>query len=348
MSVNGPRVSVITTVYNGERFLAEAIESILQQSYGDFEYILINDASTDSSPTILDHYASLDPRLLVFHNSSNLHIDRSLNRALGSAHGDYIAVLDQDDLAHSQRLERQVAFLDANPEIGVVGTQAVSINAGGQSRRSMVFPIVPDLARWVILFATPVLHSAAMMRRSLLQKVGGYGSRSRYAADYALWAELITHTKIANLPETLVSYRRHDHQTSTVAMTPQQGEVWLLIFRMLVERLSLRVPLDDIGVLYHGVRGSQLEDAAALARASDLLAAIRERYLAVEQPAPATVEEINGDCAQRLLTMAWVHRHSQRADSRMLLQRALEFDPQLWQRARTRAQLRRLSSRKAY
>jgi hypothetical protein len=180
-----------------------------------------------------------------------------------------------------------------------------------------------------------------MMRRSLLQKVGGYGSRSRYAADYALWAELIAHTKVTNLPETLVSYRRHDHQTSTVALTPQQGEVWLLIFRMLAERLSLRVPLDDIGVLYHGVRGGQLEDAAALARASDLLAAIRERYLAVERPAPATVEEINVDCAQRLLTMAWVHRHSQRAASRVLVQNALEFDPQLWQRAGTRARLRR-------
>ncbi len=167
----------------------------------------------------------------------------------------------------------------------------------------------------------------------------------RYANDYSLWAELITRTGIASLPEVLVSYRRHSQQTSSLHNKAQQGEVWLLIYKMLAERLGLRARLDDIGVLYQGVRGVQLGSAGAPTRAGDLLAAIHERYVAVERPDAAAAYDINVDCAQRFLKMAWVHRHSHRVLARELLQEAKELDPGIWQREQTRNMINRTRNR---
>lgn len=340
MSANTPRVSVITTVHNGERFLADAIESILTQSFTDFEYLLVDDASTDGSGAIIARYATEDARIIPLHKASSVNHSHALNAALPQARGEFAAILDADDLAHPARLARQVEFLDAHPATGVVGAQVQRIDDTGRAGKTMAFPTSWTLARWSILFGTPVLHSAAMMRRSLLTEIGGYSVQWKYANDYSLWATLIDRTRITNLPETLVSYRRHAQQTSSTTTTPQQGEVWLLIHRMLAERLGLRAPLNDIGVLYHGWRGMQLEDDAALRCAADLLTAIRERYLSVEQPDPATADAINAECACRLLKLAWIHRRSQRPASRVLLQRALAIDPQLWQRPQTCALLR--------
>lgn len=340
-----PYVSVITTVYNGQRFLPSAIESMLAQTFTAFEYILVDDASTDRSRQVLAHYADLDPRVRVLHNPVNLNMSGSLNRALELARGEYCAILDQDDIAHPQRLERQAAFLDTHPEVGVVGAQAMAIDEHGLPLYPMPFPERTEFARWVILFGSPVLHSAAMLRRTLVLAAGGYSISEWFANDYILFATLLRGAGIANLPDTLASYRRHHQQMASVYTKIQRGQVWLLIYSMLAERLGLRVALDDIGVLYKSVRGERLEHAGMLERAADLLLAIRARYQAAEQPDPMTCDQIDADCARRLLTMAWVHRHVHRPTCHALLRRALEIDPLLWQRPQTRALLRRLGRR---
>lgn len=342
MSANPPRVSVVTTVYNGERFLAEAIESILGQTFGDFEYILVDDASSDSSPRILQHYAHQDRRILVLRNSSNCNVSYALNRALETASGEYFANLDQDDIAYPRRLELQVAFLDSHPEVVAVGAQAVSMDATGALNHPLTYAQSPEMARWSILFGAPILHSTAMMRRSQVLAVGGYPVRQWFVNDFILYAELMRLHQLANLPDTLVGYRRHGQQTASVFSKPQRGQAWLLIHSLLAERLGLRVSLSDIGLIFDGVRGVELQDDVALLRAADLLTMIWERYLAVEQPDPATTDEIDADCARRLLAMAWTHRRSQRPASRVLLARALAIDPRLWQRPQTCALLRRL------
>lgn len=340
MAGDGLRVSVLTAVYNGERYLAAAIDSILAQTFTDFEYILVDDASTDYSPQILRHYSDLDARVQVWRNPTNLNISGTLNRALALARGEYFAVLDQDDLALPRRLEQQVAFLDTNPEIGVVGTQATAIDEEGRALYPMVFPENAVLARWTILFNSPALHSAAMFRRSLVLAVGSYPVAQWHLNDYILFAALQRSTGIANLPETLVLYRRHPQQTVSVNTKRQQAQAWLLTHSLLAERLNLRVGVDDIGILYNGVRGERLADAAALLRAADLLAVLLDRFLLVEEPDQLTGEQIRADCARRLLTIAWVHRRSCRDASRVLLSRALTVDPHLWQRPRTWTLLR--------
>lgn len=331
---------MITPVHNGERFLAQAVESILAQTFSNFEYLVVDDCSTDGSLGILQHYAEQDDRIVLLQTTGPNSQSNAINTALIRARGEFVALLDADDAAHPQRLERQIGFLEARPDVGVAGTYAQIIDEAGHAGNVMSYPTTCEMARWGILFWTPVLHSAAIIRRSLLLELGGYSVHWRYANDYSLWAELITHTGIASLPEVLVSYRHHSQQTSITYSKAQQGEVWLLIYKMLAERLGLRARLDDIGTLYRGARGIRLEDAGAPTRAGDLLADIRERYLSVEQPDAEAARQIDMDCAHRLLKMAWVHRHCHRAESRNLLQRAKELDSQIWQRRQTRSMIR--------
>lgn len=342
MEGNHPRVSVITAVHNGERFLAEAIGSILGQTFTDFEYLLVDDRSTDGSPGILRHYAALDNRVVLLRTEVHINQSNAINTALRQARSEFVAILDADDVAHPERLERQVAFLEARPGVGVAGTQARQIDEDGRVGRVLSYPVTCELARWAILFWTPVLHSAAMIRLELLREIGGYSVQWRYATDYSLWAELIARTGIASVPEVLVSYRRHAQQTTSTHSKQQQSTTWMLIYKMLAERLALRAQLDDIAALFRGVRGARLEVAGAPARAGDLLAVIRERYICVERPDAATAHQIDMECAKWFLTLAWVHRRSQRAEARELLQQAMNLDAQIWRREQTRTMLRRL------
>jgi glycosyltransferase involved in cell wall biosynthesis len=335
-----PRVTVVTAVHNGQPFLGAAIESILNQTLTEFEYILVDDASTDDSPALLCRYADQDARIVVLRNAARLNPAGALNRALQCARADYVANLDQDDLAMPKRLAHQAAYLDAHPDVGVVGAQAQLIDGDGRVTRLIGYGTTPELARWQVFFQAPVLHSAAMMRRSLVLQAGGYPLDRGYASDYVLFAGLLSRTRIVSLPEVLAAYRRHGAQTTQAFPRLQTGQVLLLMHALLVVRLGLRVGLDDISVLMHAVRGDRLADGAALLRAADLLGDIHARYVHAEQPDAAAREQVDLDCALRWLAMAYAHRRTERAASREVLRRLEAFDPRIWQRPQTRAHLR--------
>ena len=335
------RVSVITCVHNGEVLLEAAVESILSQTFTHFEYFLVDGASRDRSPQILVQYAARDARVVLLGDPSNSNGSALLNRALAAAHGEYVAVLDQDDLAYPERLARQVAYLDNHPEVGVIGSQVMGIDLEGRSLGRMDYPATLEFSRWQILFGTPCLHSAAMMRRSLVLQAGGYPERQWWVNDYILMAKLVRMTGIANLTEILVAYRRHPQQMASVFSREQTGQAWLLIHAMLAERLGLRAPLDEIGLLYRVLRGESLPDTAAMQKAAGLLLTIWERYPSVECLDAQTRMQINANCARRLLLIAWLHRRSQRTESRRLLQMAVVIDPHLWLRPETGSMLRR-------
>ena len=159
--------------------------------------------------------------------------------------------------------------------------------------------------------------------------------------DYILFATLLNHTVVTNLPETLVSYRRHEGQTASVYTKTQQGQAWLLIYSLLAERLQLRVGLNEVGQFFGAVRGHRLPNAPALLQTADLLTQIYVRYLEVENPGAQARARVDTDCARRLLLMAWVHRREQRSASRELLRQALALDPHLWQQPQTCQLLRR-------
>lgn len=203
-----PRVSVILPLYNGLPHLLDVSESVLAQTYDDFELLLIDDGSTDGSGPACDAFAERDGRVRVLRHPGGVNrgLVASLNLGLAEARGDLIARVDADDRSYPDRFAKQVAFLDANPDVGVVGSQADSFD--GESWTVWVKWFTPELIRWELLFTTPMMHSSVIMRREVPERVGGYDARYEYSEDYKFFYEASKVTRIANLPEPLIEYKR--------------------------------------------------------------------------------------------------------------------------------------------
>jgi len=199
-----PIVSVIMSVYNGERFLCEAIDSILNQSFSNFEFIIINDGSTDKSGDILESYD--DARIRVIHQEKQ-HLTKSLNMGLRIARGKYIARMDADDIAMPTRLEEQVSFLDSHSDIAVVGCWAFLIDGTGKILKQLTFPCNDREIRRALIYTNPIIHPGVVIRKEALIKVNLYREEFKYAQDRDLWFRIMEHYKLANLPRFLMKLR---------------------------------------------------------------------------------------------------------------------------------------------
>lgn len=208
--MTAPRLSVVMSVFNGERYLAAALDSIIGQSFTDFELIAIDDGSSDRSGEILR--ACGDSRVRVLTNVGNIGLTRSLNRGLVAARGSYIARHDADDVSHPERFARQVEFLDANPGIALVGARVRIIDEHGRTRAAREnHPATAAGVRWALLFGNPFAHSAVTFRRSVVRdELGGYDESYEFNQDFELWSRLVELHGATNLPEPLVDYRAHD------------------------------------------------------------------------------------------------------------------------------------------
>jgi glycosyltransferase involved in cell wall biosynthesis len=345
--MTNPRVSVITPVYNTAAYVRQAVASILAQTFQDFEYILVNDASTDESGQILEEFAAQDSRIRLLVNPTNLNASGAMNRGLAAARGEFVAVLDADDLAHPERLARQVAYLDAHPEVGVVGAGVTKIDAEGKASQVWEYPTDPLIARWHLLYGAPVIHSAACIRRALMEQVKGYSLTHRYANDFTLYIDLAALTQITNLPDQLVSYRVHDRQISATYRKAQSGEVWLAMLRQFAERLQLRFPLDDVSLFFQAARGNNVEDGARLRQAADMLSLVVHKFAEVERADADQTARLYAYVARTLLRCAWHLHKPDRPAAQYALAVACQLDPRLWQRPETRKVLRTLRAAKA-
>lgn len=215
----GPRVSVIMSVYNSERYLRESIESILAQSFTGFEFIIVNDASTDRSADIMRSYN--DPRIVLIENDRNRGITRSLNSALLRVRGTYIARQDADDVSHPERLQAEVDLLDRRPDIALVGTHTVFVDRSGRAFAVWRTPESHAAIVEGMRYGNCFCHGSVMVRKSCLDTVGPYREQFRYAQDYDLWLLVSERFATANIPQVLyrmrrtpetISRRRHDEQ----------------------------------------------------------------------------------------------------------------------------------------
>lgn len=207
---NKPLVSVLMPVYNGEHYLRESIESILRQTFTDFEYLIVDDGSNDSSRDIIRSYS--DSRIRLVENVKNLGLIKTLNRGLALARGEYIARQDQDDISRPSRLGKQVAFLKSHPEIVLLGTRVNSIDHHGRkSRLYGCCTVRSKLAiRWQLMFDNPFVHPSVMMRTKIVRDdMGGYDEHFSECEDYDLFSRLAFSYEATNLEETLLDYRYH-------------------------------------------------------------------------------------------------------------------------------------------
>jgi glycosyltransferase involved in cell wall biosynthesis len=208
MSGSGGRVSVIMPVYNGGRFLREAVDSVLGQTFDDFELVAVDDGSTDDSVAILTEYAERDPRVRVSRHPENRGHHHTSNDAIGLAQGELVARMDQDDLWLPRRLEASVAHLDEHPEVGLLATAYVRLLPDG-TRLERHPPRSHTRIRTRMVFGNIICHPSVTVRRSLIAT-----GELRYRdlpgpQDYDLWVRLLEHTEAHILDEPLVVYRQH-------------------------------------------------------------------------------------------------------------------------------------------
>ncbi|MDP2852235.1 MAG: glycosyltransferase [Gallionella sp.] len=245
-----PLVSVLLPAYNCEAYVLEAVSSMLSQSFSDFELLVIDDGSTDSTRKLLE--AVHDARLRLVSNERNIGLIGTLNRGLALAVGRYIARMDADDISAPERLEKQVQYLEANPDIHVLGSMVNLIDEQGNVFGAFAgYPKNADEIHRYLLRECCLIHPSVMFRKDTVLAADGYSTSARHAEDYDLWLRLSDHHKIANLPDKLVSYRMHRNQVSIRNLTTQHHVAQSCRIAALKRRSTLGEDVSDVEQVMH-------------------------------------------------------------------------------------------------
>lgn len=205
-----PKISVIMPAYNAEKYIAEAIDSILGQTFGDFEFIILNDCSTDRTEEIILSYD--DPRIVYLKNEQNMGVAATLNRGLEIAKGEYIARMDADDISLPERFEKQTTMLNKDCLLAAIGSNAIIFNEDGTKQYTNV-PVGFRNIKITMPISNPFIHPAMMMRKSMLTGLE-YDSVFEGREDYRLWMCLSQRYAMDNLPDRLLKYRYHTNQVT--------------------------------------------------------------------------------------------------------------------------------------
>ncbi len=297
MSNSSPTISVIMSVYNGELYLAEAIESILHQTFTDFEFIIIDDGSTDKTKEIISSFS--DRRIKVIENKKNIGLSTSLNKGASIARGKYLARMDADDISLPERLAIQTEFLEAHPEIGLVGCNANVIDEHGTVFRTFYMPQTNALIRWNMCFRTPFIHPTVVIRKEFLEHVRGYDDSILYSQDRDLWQRLSSFTSFANLPDILFHYRNYATNVSHKYSKIQVNNSAISNHRMMIQMLNHDVPLD----VCQNLRRNKFESSDKVVQAMRLIRLLYNRFMSEKSLSRNEIDTISMDTAKRLLNL---------------------------------------------
>jgi glycosyltransferase involved in cell wall biosynthesis len=234
---SAPVISVLMAVHNGEKFLAKAVESILDQTFGDFEFLIVDDGSVDNSKAMLSTYAARDARVRII-SQSNQGLTKSLNIALQSARGEFIARFDADDISLPRRFEQQVSALRSDPSLVLIGSEVELITDDGLflGVRAHATNHREIRKRLLLGDGSALTHPAVMIRQSSLKAIGGYDETFPVAQDLDLFLRLSEIGGVSNLADTLLLWRQHD---SSVNRT--HTELWASVKRRAIENTINRI-----------------------------------------------------------------------------------------------------------
>lgn len=248
MEETAPLISVIMPLYNAEQYVGESIESILAQTLGSFELIVVDDSSTDGSYAVVESYARLDARIRLLRNERNLGVAGAKNRGLDAVRGgEYVAFMDSDDLAAPDRLEKQVAFLTTHPDIAVCGSCYTIFYPDG--RRNFV-PVPTDHVGIAVemLFGNPMAMPSIMWRRASV--ADARFDAACKAEDYKMWSDLQDRIRLANLPDNLLFYRRWENQVSTGQSSALDRSALKIQRELFRRKLDLSLTDEQLGVWF--------------------------------------------------------------------------------------------------
>ena len=220
-----PKVSLIMSVYNGEDYLSEAIDSVINQSFADWEFVIINDCSTDTTGEILARYEAQDSRIKVHTNELNLRLPSSLNKALQYANGEYIARMDADDICLPNRLEKQVEFMEQNPDVALSSCRFMTLKNGVISSGGCGGKSDAESIKALLLVTNPILHPGIIAKSEAIKNLG-YDKNFTCTEDMELWTRFVlADYKVQILSEYLMIYRLHDKQITGTTLEKQHKEV---------------------------------------------------------------------------------------------------------------------------
>ncbi|MDA7558587.1 glycosyltransferase [Flavobacteriaceae bacterium] len=241
-----PKITVLMSVYNGAKFLDEAIDSILSQTFTDFEFIIIDDASSDTSLQVINSYK--DARIIVLQNTKNLGLTKSLNIGIAEAKGKYIARMDADDISMPKRLEKQFDFMEEHPEFAFCGSKAISINEEGQEVKYLPDTVCDkDIILAYIFFKNMFTHSTLFIEKKVLTDVGGYDEEFTRSQDYRLYLKLFTNNYFGtNLNEYTLLYRVTKKGVTRVFSESQDFFARLAIKKTLKEAFDIDLNIADV------------------------------------------------------------------------------------------------------
>lgn len=217
--MNSPAISVIMPVYNAEKFLEESIESILNQTFSNFEFLIFNDCSTDGSLSIINSYQ--DDRIVLIDSPRNCGYLVHLNKGIRLAKGKYIARMDADDVSMPNRFDKQFEHLENNPNIALVGASGICIDDHGIERSKIEFPVPTNLIFSHLFFGNPFIHSSIFIRKEILNQYK-YDLDFYLAEDYYLWSQIAKSYNVSNISQPLVKYRIHPESISIKKQIEQE------------------------------------------------------------------------------------------------------------------------------
>lgn len=286
-----PSISVIMATHSGGPYLPEAINSILNQTFSDFEFIIINDAAKPETAELLNSYT--DPRIKIIVNSENLGLTKSLNKGLSIAQAEYVARMDADDISLPERLEVQKKFLDEHPEIVVVGSATIIIDSEGKESGSKKPVTDPELLKFYILLKNQITHSSVLFRKKIIVESGGYDESVKYAQDYNLWSRLLDKKLlISNIDQPLLKYRFHQ---KSITQGTTKGKAYESSKETVFKNISRYISVSKenfesfIESLHQHITPS-LRDAFAAQR---VLRDFRNSYFTKEDPSETNRKKIN-------------------------------------------------------
>lgn len=229
-------------VYNGEQYLKEAILSILNQTFSDFEFLIFNDGSTDKSAEIIKSFS--DKRIKYFEGSNNQGYLVHLNQGLKVAKGEYIVRMDADDISFPARLEKQVRFMDQHPHLGASGSWAITI--GAKEGVKLITETNSEMLRCRLFFANQLLHPSIIIRTSILRKNGiSYDPTYYCTEDYKMWLDISEYGELSNIPEVLLKYRVHSSQVSRL-FHPKQIDNSKKIAMQVLSKFGINFSTDKV------------------------------------------------------------------------------------------------------
>lgn len=322
---NNPLVSVVMPVLNTEKYVAKAVESILSQNYTHFEFIIIDDGSTDNTGKILESFC--DPRISIIKNKKSQGVALSLNLGLSCAKGEFIIRQDADDISLPNRIKKQLSYLVDHPDIGVLGSWFQYIDNDGNYISKGCRNRENYQLKWDLLFTCPLAHPTTAMRKDILEEIGGY--RNYETEDYDLWARLYEKTRFANLPEVMVLYRRHVGSKTVKYKNIHNLHAFEIMMNLRSQLINRTITEQEKVWLGQSFFQRKIENASGVESNANFILELMANYLSRNAFSEQEIKWIKQDCAKYLFLLAYDNQINSLPTSKRIMRNSFIMYPRL-------------------